>query len=167
MIDALAGDKELIDIRVRQQKHKTLRRIEKETYNFKKEVLDATNRANKLFNEEFAKAEANYNAILRKYQEQLEKSDAESRSTAARLKIQLDSSNRTLKVRQEILTREKEEAIAEAENRKELKVRRIQSVFRWYSAVIPIIVPSLLGLLVFSWRRMREREGMSKARIRK
>ncbi|MDG2470697.1 MAG: Gldg family protein [Pirellulaceae bacterium] len=167
VIDALAGDKELIDIRVRQQKHKTLRRIEKETYNFKKEVLDATNRANKLFNEEFAKAEANYNAILRKYQEQLEKSDAESRSTAARLKIQLDSSNRTLKVRQEILTREKEEAIAEAENRKELKVRRIQSVFRWYSAVIPIIVPSLLGLLVFSWRRMREREGMSKARIRK
>lgn len=167
VIDSLADELSLIDIRVRQEKHKTLRRIERQTFEFKKLVLEATSRANKKYNEAVQKAEAKSNELFRRLEEIRNKSDAESTAASDLLKIQLDSSDRELKVRKEILNREKEEEIALAENEKELSIRRIQSTFRWYSAIVPIIVPSLLGLLVFAWRRMREREGMSKARIRK
>lgn len=167
IIDSLAKSPELIPIRQKEQKHKTLKRIEEQTDVFKREVMEATSRANKKYNEAYQKAEAKYNALFRKLEDLREKNDPNSASAINLLKIQLDSSRRELNVRKEVLNREKEEEIAEAENRKEMSIRRIQSLFRWYSAVVPLIVPSILGLLVFSWRRVREREGMSKARIRK
>ncbi|MEE2641114.1 MAG: Gldg family protein [Planctomycetota bacterium] len=167
VIDSLAGETELVDIRVRQQKHKTLRRIERQTFEFKKIVMEATSQANKRYNEDVQEAESKYNGLVRKIEELRQKDDPGSANAAEMLKIQVDSFKRELDVKKEILNREKEEQIAEAENEKELSIRRIQSSFRWSAAVVPILVPSLLGLLVFAWRRMREREGMSKARIRK
>ena len=129
--------------------------------------MEATSQANKRYNEDVQEAEAKYNGLVRKIEELRQKDDPGSANAAEMLKIQVDSFKRELDVKKEILNREKEEQIAEAENEKELSIRRIQSSFRWSAAVVPILVPSLLGLLVFAWRRMREREGMSKARIRK
>lgn len=167
VIDSLAKANELISVRQKEQKHKTLRRIESQTFEFKKLVIEATSRAKKKFDEAKAKEDAKYNDLLRRLNQLEEKNDPESNSQAELLKIQVDSSKRDLNVKTEILNREKEEEISEAENQKELSIRRIQSTFRWYSAIVPIIFPSILGLAVFAWRRMREREGMSKARIRK
>ena len=167
LIDILAGDDELITIRERQEKHKSLRRIEKATFEFKKDVLEATNVATKEYNIENANAEKELNRLFREYQDLLNSPDANSKDAAARLQSAYESAKRSQKVRQDVLLQEREEAIAEAENEREMKVRRIQSLFRWYSAIVPILVPSILGLIVFAWRRMREREGMSKSRIRK
>ena len=44
------------------------------------------------------------------------------------------------------------------------KIREIQKNFKLYAVTIPVIPPLLVGLIVFTRRRLREREGISKAR---
>ena len=46
----------------------------------------------------------------------------------------------------------------------ELKIQEIQRKFKLAAVMIPPIPPLLVGLIVFTRRRLREREGISKAR---
>ena len=46
----------------------------------------------------------------------------------------------------------------------ELKIQQIQRKFKLAAVIIPPIPPLLVGLIVFTRRRLREREGISKAR---
>ena len=46
----------------------------------------------------------------------------------------------------------------------ELEIQEIQRKFKLAAVVIPPIPPLLVGLFVFTRRRLREREGISKAR---
>ena len=46
----------------------------------------------------------------------------------------------------------------------ELKIQEIQRKFKLAAVIIPPIPPLIVGLIVFTRRRLREREGISKAR---
>lgn len=46
----------------------------------------------------------------------------------------------------------------------ELQIQEIQRKFKLAAVIIPPIPPLLVGLIVFTRRRLREREGISKAR---
>jgi ABC-2 type transport system permease protein len=46
----------------------------------------------------------------------------------------------------------------------ELKIQQIQRQFKLAAVILPPIPPLLVGLIVFTRRRLREREGISKAR---
>ena len=46
----------------------------------------------------------------------------------------------------------------------ELKIQKIQRKFKLMAVLLPPIPPLLVGLVVFTRRRLREREGISKAR---
>ena len=46
----------------------------------------------------------------------------------------------------------------------ELEIQEIQRQFKLAAVILPPIPPMLVGLIVFTRRRLREREGISKAR---
>ena len=46
----------------------------------------------------------------------------------------------------------------------ELKIQKIQQFFKLCAVVLPPIPPLVVGIIVFFRRRLREREGISKAR---
>ena len=46
----------------------------------------------------------------------------------------------------------------------EIEIQEIQGRYKLLAVVLPVIPPLLLGLFVFTRRRLREREGISKAR---
>ncbi len=48
----------------------------------------------------------------------------------------------------------------------EVSIQKIQRGYKMMAVLLPPIPPLILGLLVFSRRRLREREGISKARLR-
>jgi ABC-2 type transport system permease protein len=46
------------------------------------------------------------------------------------------------------------------------EIRGIQFWCKFWAVVLPLIPPLLVGLVVFVQRRLREREGVAKARMR-
>ena len=45
-------------------------------------------------------------------------------------------------------------------------MQRIQNTFKAWALLLPLVPPLLLGLVVFARRRVKEREGISKERMR-
>ena len=46
------------------------------------------------------------------------------------------------------------------------EILKIQNWYKFWAVFIPPIPPLLVGLIVFVHRRLREREGVTKARLR-
>ena len=65
---------------------------------------------------------------------------------------------------QQELTNKKNEEIRAIRLNAELRIQEIQRKYKLAAVLIPPIPPLLLGLIVFTRRRLREREGISKAR---
>ena len=62
------------------------------------------------------------------------------------------------------LENERNEAKRRIDLEAELEIQKIQRKFKLAAVIIPPIPPLLVGLIVFTRRRVREREGISKDR---
>ena len=62
------------------------------------------------------------------------------------------------------LENERNEAKRRIDLEAELEIQKIQRKFKLAAVIIPPIPPLLVGLIVFTRRRLREREGISKDR---
>jgi ABC-2 type transport system permease protein len=176
-IDSLAADDRYISIRTRQRQNKTLRRIEEEIEKANeqvtleqqetvKETADALKRARS----EMEKTLKEYEDFFRQVKERqdqgeeidpqivLIKSQARQRDAAI-----LEEKYKATKER---LEQEEREKIQQIKRDAEVEIQRIQTDFKVWAAILPPVLPMLVGLVVFAKRRLREREGMSRARLR-
>lgn len=64
----------------------------------------------------------------------------------------------------EQLKSEYQENVRQIQLDAELEVQEIQRKFKLAAVVIPPIPPLLIGLIVFTRRRLKERQGIAKAR---
>jgi ABC-2 type transport system permease protein len=83
-----------------------------------------------------------------------------------RLQITQVVLNRRLAITRERLEREREREIDRIRRDVDLEIQRIQFKYKFYAVAIPWIPPFLVGLVVFVRRRLREREGIEKSRLR-
>ena len=82
------------------------------------------------------------------------------------LRLKTEAIGKKLFGEQERLEREKSARIREIERDTELKIQRMQTDFKLWSAFLPPILPLVVGFLVYAKRRLLEREGVSKARLK-
>jgi ABC-2 type transport system permease protein len=177
IIDSLAGEEQFIDIRNRELRHVTLRAVESAT----SEALEMVNKERqdsgirqiqeqqKLQYEQDMKI----SDVERKIN-QLEKRKAEGQPVDSQTLVALKEEKMALEQRKEQIIRQKMQEIQLADYEKirkiqldaELEVQRIQRNFKLAAVVIPPIPPLIVGLAVFAVRRLREREGISKARLK-
>ena len=61
---------------------------------------------------------------------------------------------------------ERDDRIEEARRQTDLKILEIQNFYKFLAVALPPIPPLLVGLIVFVSRRLREREGIAKSRLR-
>jgi ABC-2 type transport system permease protein len=73
---------------------------------------------------------------------------------------------RKLEVKLQQLRRDRDKNIDAAQREADQNIQKIQNFYKFYAAVLPAIPPLLIGLVVFVSRRLREREGISKARLK-
>jgi ABC-2 type transport system permease protein len=71
-----------------------------------------------------------------------------------------------LEVEREKLQRERDTNIRDARRKADESIREIQNKYKWLAVFIPPIPPLLVGIVVMVSRRLREREGISKNRLR-
>ena len=174
-IDALAGENIYQDIRNRRERHVTLKVVENTTDKAMDELYAKTQELEKEF--QIAEREA-ANVAIPKFREIEKDIDDLKRRKAKGEKIDpnilkfkeqaLESTKRAeaqkLQVKREELNNQRQDDIRTIRLDAELKIQDIQRKFKLAAVVIPPIPPLVVGLIVFARRRLREREGISKAR---
>ena len=174
-IDTLAGVDKYTQIRTRKINHVTLEEVEK-TYN---EAMEVVHVAENDLEIEYRNAlnaaiEEGRKAIepIQKSKLRLEKKkDAGQAYDASKLlalknrlaQVEREQRNNVTR-RQDTLQNERQEKKRQIELTAELKIQEVQRQYKIWSVIIPPLPPLLVGIFVATRRRLREREGISKAR---
>lgn len=105
---------------------------------------------------------------MKKLDERLRKEDTkiEPADVQRRVEIALRDGQRRVKARKEELEETYRQQIDEIDNKREAKIQRLRGEFMLCAVLLPPIPPLLLAGFVFMARRSREREGVSKSRLR-
>ena len=69
-------------------------------------------------------------------------------------------------VAREKAERDRTQNIEKIRRETDLRIQKIQNWYKFVAVALPPIPPLVVGLIVFVRRRLREREGVSKARLR-
>jgi ABC-2 type transport system permease protein len=176
IIDCLVGETNYPKIRSHEPQHVALRLFELQTQAFKKTESEDKKKFQEEFNEELKKAQEENQRIVAKYQEKIDKLKSEGSTTVDKrnemirqvqeFQIANASLERKLGIRKEKLESELQEKIKESQREAELKSNRERNWYKYLSVLLPPIPPLLVGVAVFVSRRVREREGISKNRLR-
>ena len=151
----------LVEARADEQKRDEaeLQRAANEGYNTKKaELEDASTKAKRQFKEAVDKLQSEGAIDVSKQQELIQ------RITEYQMKeAQLA---RKLEVEDEKLRRERDRNIREARRNTDDAIRKTQNDYKTLAVFLPAIPPLIVGVVVWVSRRLREREGISKTRLR-
>ncbi len=175
IIDSLTGVDTYLDLRNRRIEHVTLEVVE-QTYEeamnrvieleqeLEIEFQNALNAAETEIKKITEQTESEIKRELRK-KENGQRYDAAKLAAAQKLLTQQQQEQATkFQNRREELEAERREKKRVIELEAEQEIQETQRKFKLAAVVIPPIPPLLVGLIVFTRRRLREREGISKAR---
>jgi ABC-2 type transport system permease protein len=177
LVDAVAGEDRYLDIRQRKTRYATLRRIEAEA----QVAYDKEEEARKA-------AQKDYDEAVTKEDEAIKKIEKEAADLEAEYKRRQDKGEQIdsgeVQAKQQMLMQRLVTAkVSSEETKRNLKldlektndkirrdrlqaVARIQNLYKLFSLLIPPLIPLCVGGIVWVRRYIREREGISKTRMK-
>jgi len=177
IVDSLSGDNQYIDIRMRKPFHATLRVIESLAQRIRNDEADQEERFVQMNKDRLEELTEEKERALKRYEDRVQ--DLQKRLTAGedvslqeRLAVETarDMQERKIEQRHEVvreqLQRELDRNRKQIQREGDLQLQKIQNRFKFLAVAIPPIPPLLVGIVVFVQRRLREREGVAKARLR-
>ena len=176
-IDVLASDTNYVAIRKRKPRYTTLKVVESRVedardreYGKRVEFQAKYDKAVQEAEAENESALQSFRAIVTDLQKQKsegkEINQAELREKVQRLEEQQRVLERRLGIKKQRFERERERDIKRIQRDVDLEIQRMQFFYKFWAVAIPWIPPFLVGLVVFVRRRLREREGIEKSRLR-
>ncbi|HUG69586.1 MAG TPA: Gldg family protein [Pirellulaceae bacterium] len=177
IIDSLSGDDEYVEIRRRKPYYTTLKKVEERVRSQRDTEFRNRIEYEEKFNEEIEKIEDENQKLNKELNDQIEElqkkqhegadvSSADLVALIQRQKIKEQELAQKLGVKREQMQRERDDRIEEARRQTDLKILEIQNFYKFLAVALPPIPPLLVGLIVFVSRRLREREGIAKSRLR-
>ena len=173
ILDELAGDDRFIEISKRKPVHRTLERIEAAVDDARAQADEERQKFIAEFDEAEREANAKMSEDVGSFEEKVR--DMESSGTADSQELvaamqQLASqqllAQRRLETKIEGMRRKRDAEVDAVERRLGAAVRREQDRQKWLAVLLPPIPPLVVAFFVFFRRRAREREGVSKSRLR-
>lgn len=175
LIDSLTSQERYIQIRDRRPNYVTLRHVEETIREATDEVDSQLQNYEKDFEVRMARARGEAEAQLADLQRDVKELEDERSAGNVIDEAALQARKNLLeqvqrgeaeKLQQlmEEMQNERNEKIRSIRLNSELQIQEIQRRYKLAAVLIPPIPPLLLGLIVFTRRRLREREGISKAR---
>ncbi|MDP6446603.1 MAG: ABC transporter permease, partial [Pirellulaceae bacterium] len=178
VIDELARDNRFINIRKRRPKHYTLRLVEYQA----EQARIVERNLQEQYEMEHRKAVAEQDAKMREEQERFQDEHDELQrkqregspdfdptqltKLIQEAQIKGEHAQRARDVKIAKLERTRDTQIERVRRQTELHILRIQNKFKFWAIVLPPIPPLLIGVIVWVVRRLREREGIAKTRLR-
>lgn len=175
-IDILAGESRYPEVRRHIPTYSTLKLVEIKSEEARKEEAKQRTEFSNNFNKTIAELEEVNAKTERELKEQIEKLQTEGTNDpqkiekvrqmaqiAAIKRVQLQ---KKAQVEKERLQRERDQGIREARRQADESIGKIQNRYKLLAVFVPPIPPLLVGIVVLVSRRLREREGISKNRLR-
>jgi len=177
IVDSLAGDDRFLNIRKRRTHHATLKLIEQKINDAEEstrgQIDQFQTEITKSKSENAAKrqqAVAVLQSDLQKLVDQSKNNEAAIRAAVGvaqqKLAWQEARNQREQQNDEQRLARELQEELRRIQRELELNRAKIQNEYKFWAVVLPPFPPLLVALAVFARRRLRERDGVSKARLR-
>jgi len=163
ILDHLAEDKRFIDIRKRDRTHRILTKIEEATEDYREKSLQQTN---DFVAEAREQIEAAGNEFQQKIDEIEARTDLDPTAKRQLLEITRQRLERIRDVKIARLEKDRDRKVRQSERDRDLAIRGVQSRYKTYAVLLPLIPPALVAFFVFFHRRKSEREGVSKSRLR-
>ncbi len=177
VIDAVAGDDRFLEIRTRKPRHSTLKTVEAraaiareveaaEAAKFRAKYTAEEQKADADAKKTYAQAQQAVDELNRKRTSGEAVDPGEFLAKMQQLAFVQEKANRGLEVKKESLRLEREKSLAEIQRKRDQDVQRIQNEFKVWATFIPPIPPLVVGIAVWIRRRVREREGISRSRMK-
>ncbi len=173
LLDVLAGDMRFVDVRKRQPVHRALSTVVARTQDARDKAEGAVNEFNKAARDEEEKLTKEINATKVSLQDELDKLKREGNTDPRvlqqkmiELSLRLQVEERRKETRVEQSRREAQQKIDQANRELTSAVRGVQDDYKLWSVILPPVPPLLVAFFVYFHRRTKEREGVSKARLR-
>lgn len=175
-IDVLAGETKYPQVRRHVPTYSTLRLVEAQAEIARQNEAEKRSKFNEQFNEAIANAESENAKAEKDFKEKVDKLQNEgaidpSKQQALIEAIQIYNIKKAqltkkLEVERDKLQRERDRNIRDARREADEAIGEIQNNYKWLAVFVPPIPPLLVGIVVMVSRRLREREGISKNRLR-
>jgi ABC-2 type transport system permease protein len=175
-IDVLAGELRYPEVRRHIPTYSTLRLVESQADKAREEEAKKRTEFSSEFNKTIADVEEENAKSERELKDKIEKIQNEGAVDPQKMeelrrmlqgadikKVQLA---KKFQVEKERLQRERDKGIREARRQADDSISKIQNYYKLLAVFVPPIPPLLVGIIVFVSRRLREREGISKNRLR-
>ncbi len=175
IVDSLAGVTVYSELRNRQERYSTLRVVEQATEQSKQEVYDETQEFAKEFQQAQEEIRIAAMAEIGELDQEVKKLQAKLDNNEPIDVVAFNWKKQVLEQTQREQQQKLQNKFAELNNARlekersinlkaELDIQEIQRKFKLAAVLIPPLPPLLVGLIVFTRRRLLEREGISKAR---
>ena len=178
-IDLAAGEDRFLQIRLRKPQHSTLRLIEEKVSRTREAEMKAISDAQAEFDDGLKQsADKKKEAIaeFEKKRDELQKQQDEGKLDAAgvaefrdfqrELQARIEVLNQREKTEKDRLEKNLEQKMAKTRREGDRDIERTQNSIKIAATILPLMFPLLIGIFVFAQRRVREREGVSKSRLR-
>jgi len=176
VIDVLCGENKYPAIRRHVPTYSTLKLVEARADEQKRDEAELQRAANENYNTKKLELEEDSNKAKRQFKEAVDKLQREGAIDASKqqeliqrlTEYQMKEAQlaRKLEVEDEKLKRERDRNIREARRNTDDAIRKTQNYYKTLAVFIPAIPPLIVGVIVWVSRRLREREGISKTRLR-
>ncbi|MCA9129318.1 MAG: Gldg family protein [Planctomycetales bacterium] len=176
LIDELAGEDRYPTIRSHEPQHVTLALFEDQAEQYRIAERDRQKEFQESFDQEIQAAQEENQKALARFEDkirQMQKDGAvdaskfeELRGLMQQLDQQRGALQRKLAVKREKMIAERDAKIKSSQREAERKIRELQLRYKMMAVCLPPIPPLLVGVGVFVSRRVREREGIAKNRLR-
>ncbi|MCR9296612.1 MAG: Gldg family protein, partial [bacterium] len=176
IVDVLAGELDYPTIRSHEPQHITLSLFEDQAEVFRQEAFDKQREFQEEFNQEKTKAEQEMEQKIAEYRDRLAKLDEAGATDQAKreeririqqqLQIMQQVQQRKVTVKTQQLALKRDTQIKESQRESESEILKLQNRYKMLAIFLPPIPPLLVGAGVFVTRRVREREGISKNRLK-
>ena len=179
IVDVLSGDDDYVEIRKRKPRHSTLKIVEFKEQEAREREFKELRELREGFADDLKKIEDENEKEIEKAKKKLDDMRKKSEDSGTfgiklqdliklqqeynRVKEKLD---RRKQVQEEKMRRQEEDRIDQINREIDLEIAQIKNWYKFLAVALPPIPPLLVGLIVFARRRLREREGIAKTRMR-
>jgi ABC-2 type transport system permease protein len=173
VLDELADDPRFIELRSRRPTHRPLEQIVRQTDDARAEADQAVTEFKRKRQDQEDKLEQELKNTKDSLESELSKLQREGTVDARTLQqkgielsMNLQIQERRKEAQEEQLKREAQRKIEQADRKLSSAVRSVQDSYKLWSVILPPIPPLVVAFFVYFNRRAKEREGVSKARLR-
>lgn len=163
IVDVLAKEDRFLDIRKRRRLHRSLDEVELLVDKARQDVTESNEQIVRDFEQERAALQKEMEEKLEKIRNRKDISDAEKESLLNELG---ETQQRKAQVRGQQAKQKFDREVKRQGIEFQTKINSIQDLAKTYAVILPLILPIMSGLFVYFNRRINEREGVARSRLR-